>query len=653
MSVIKLKLSPFRFLFLLIGILLIMTLCRGVFWWSNKTDFSNIALSDWIVGVWFDLVTMGLFFLPFVAVYFAPIPAKWSNALIVRWIKNFLFITTSLLLIFFNLIDVEYFKFTKKRSTQDIFDMVQGGNDLSQQIGTYFADFWGVMLIFSVIVIGLFTWKKFVYAHTKSIQLPWYFALIRWITVLVTCVFIGRGGFVLKPISPIDASQFTSIENSAFVLNTPFTLVKSWNKQGLDKKNYFSDSEMNQFFQPIHTTQPQHILPNKTNVMVLILESFGNEWVGAAGAQKSFTPYFDSLISKSLYFKNGISNGKKSIEAVSSIFASIPTLMDHPYISSSYGNNRIESLVHVLKKEGYESAFFHGATNGSMKFDGFAAQAGFNHYFGRSEYNNEAHFDKSWGILDAHFNPWTAKKISTLKAPFIASLFTLSSHHPYYIPSAYRGKLRKGKEPICEAIHYADESLRLFFETAKKQPWFSNTLFVLCADHTPATKSSYFNQRTQLFKIPIVFYHPSGKIAPKKVTTAFQHLAIYPTVLDLLNIKANYYSFGTSYFQDTLNEAINYIEGGFNYYKGERMLTFSKDVARNLYNVEEHKKRPTDSLQILKYEAKKMERRLKAIIQRYNKDVAENKTTTNEKEHLLYNKSNFGNRQKSPVTKAD
>jgi len=547
-----------------------MTLCRGVFWWSNKTDFSSIALGDWMVGVWFDLVTMGLFFLPFVAVYFAPIPTKWSNALIVRWIKNFLFITTSLLLIFFNLIDVEYFKFTKKRSTQDIFDMVQGGNDLSQQIGTYFADFWGVMLVFSVIVMGLFAWKKFVFTHTKSIELPWYFALLRWITVLVTCVFIGRGGFVLKPISPIDASQFTSIENSAFVLNTPFTLVKSWNKQGLEKKNYFSDSEMNQLFQPIHTTQPQHILPNKTNVVVLILE-----------------------------------------------------------------------------------AFFHGATNGSMKFDGFAAQAGFNHYFGRSEYNNEAHFDKSWGILDAHFNPWTAKKISTLKAPFIASLFTLSSHHPYYIPSAYRGKLRKGKEPICEAIHYADESLRLFFETAKKQPWFSNTLFVLCADHTPATKSSYFNQRTQLFKIPIVFYHPSGKIAPKKVTTAFQHLAIYPTVLDLLNIKANYYSFGTSYFQDTLNEAINYIEGGFNYYKGERMLTFSKDVARNLYNVEEHKKRPTDSLQILKHEVKKMERRLKAIIQRYNKDVAENKTTTNEKEHLLYNKSNFGNRQKSPVTKAD
>ena len=172
--------------------------------------------------------------------------------------------------------------------------------------------------------------------------------------------------------------------------------------------------------------------------MVLIVESFGNEWVGAAGAKKSFTPFLDSLTTESLYFKNGIANGKKSIEAVPSIFASLPSLLEIPYISSQYGNNRIEGLPRILKKEGYTSAFFHGATNGSMKFNGFAAQAGFDHYYGRTEYNNEKHYDGSWGILDEYFNPWTARKLSTLKQPFLASLFTLSSHHPFYIPPHMR-----------------------------------------------------------------------------------------------------------------------------------------------------------------------------------------------------------------------
>ena len=66
----------------------------------------------------------------------------------------------------------------------------------------------------------------------------------------------------------------------------------------------------------------------------------------------------------------------------------------------------------ILKKKGYDSGFYHGATNGSMRFNGFAVQLGFNHYFGRYEYNNDQHFDKTWGILDEYFNPWTAQQLS-------------------------------------------------------------------------------------------------------------------------------------------------------------------------------------------------------------------------------------------------
>jgi phosphoglycerol transferase MdoB-like AlkP superfamily enzyme len=156
------------------------------------------------------------------------------------------------------------------------------------------------------------------------------------------------------------------IENSAFVLNTPFTIVKSWNKKGLEEKHYFSIKTEKSLFNPIKTSIPQNLLPEKTNVMIIILESFGNEWVGASGAKVTYTPFFDSLTNESLFFPNGISNGKKSIEALPAILAGIPSLMDLPYISSQYGNNKIEALPQILKKQGYSSAFFHGATNGSL-----------------------------------------------------------------------------------------------------------------------------------------------------------------------------------------------------------------------------------------------------------------------------------------------
>jgi phosphoglycerol transferase MdoB-like AlkP superfamily enzyme len=611
-----------------------MQICRVVFYFSNQADFSLLTANDWFVGAGFDLLTICLFFLPFITLSLLP-----GNFTIRSWYQGVLrglFLVLNSTLVFFNLIDVEYFRFTKKRSTFDVFEMVQGGNDLSQQLASYFRDFWLVMILF----IGFLTFTNFIFSKTvnksKHPSAKLYKQLITLVLTLGFTIFIGRGGFVLKPLSPIDASQFTRVENTAFVLNTPFTMAKSWSKEGLQEKHFFSLKEEKFIFNPIHTSVPQHIFPNKTNVVVLIVESFGNEWVGAAGAKKSFTPFLDSLTTESLYFKNGIANGKKSIEAVPSIFASLPSLLEIPYISSQYGNNRIEGLPRILKKEGYTSAFFHGATNGSMKFDGFAAQAGFDHYYGRTEYNNEKHYDGSWGILDEYFNPWTARKLSTLKQPFLASLFTLSTHHPFYIPPHMRGKLRKGPQPICEATHYGDYSLRKFFETAKKQPWYKNTVFVLCADHTAATTNPKYNQRTEMYKIPIVFFDPSGRLKKEKNEELFQQIDIFPTLLDVLNIKTNYYSFGNSYFQKHNKEAVTYLDGSYYYFQNNFLLSFSQEKARYLYSLDSRTNKVVDSMKKHPKESKKMERRLKAMVQRYNRDLIHNQTTVYEKENIFH-----------------
>lgn len=615
-------------------VFLCMQLCRVVFYFSNQADFTLITWKDWFVGARFDLLTLCLFFLPFIT--FSLFPGKFTSHRLYQGFLRIVFITVNSLLVFFNLIDVEYFRFTKKRSTVDIFEMVQGGNDLSQQLASYFRDFWFVMLLFIA-----FLWlTNRVFTKTvndyEERSTKWYTQLITLVLTLGLTVFIGRGGFVLKPISPIDASQFTRIENTAFVLNTPFTMAKSWSKKGLQEKHYFGLIEEKKLFNPIKSSVPQNILPKKTNVVILILESFGNEWVGASGAKKSFTPFLDSLTKESLFFKNGIANGKKSIEAVPAIFASIPSLMETPYISSQYGNNRIEGLPRIMKKEGYTSAFFHGATNGSMKFDGFAAQTGFDKYYGRKEYNNEKHYDGSWGILDEYFMPWSAAKMSRLKQPFLAGIFTLSSHHPFYIPLHMRGKLRKGPEPMCEAIHYGDYSLRKFFETAKKQPWYKNTVFVLCADHTPATKNPKYNQRTEMYKIPIVFFDPRSRLKKGKNEEIFQQIDILPTLLDVLDVKTNFYSFGNSFFQKHDKEAVAYLDGSYYYFQNNFLLSFSQEKARYLYSLDSRANKVVDSMRKHSKESKKMERRLKAMVQRYNRDLIHNQTTVYEKENIFH-----------------
>jgi uncharacterized sulfatase len=89
----------------------------------------------------------------------------------------------------------------------------------------------------------------------------------------------------------------------------------------------------------------------------------------------------------------------------------MPKLMDEPYITSKYQANNIAGLASILKPFGYSSAFFHGARNGSMGFEGFSQIAGFQQYYGLNEYPNKKDFDGNWGIFDEPFLQFCAQKL--------------------------------------------------------------------------------------------------------------------------------------------------------------------------------------------------------------------------------------------------
>lgn len=601
---------------------------RVLFYFVHQVAFKDVGALDWLVGFWFDLITVCIAFLPYAIIHFLPLPHR-SNKVYRIWTFAY-FIVANVLLIGLNLIDIEYFKYTGKRSTSDLISMTTTGSDMSQLLGTFISQFWWLIFLFAVFIFILIWVLRRIQTKekkmTKADIVPHSTVLLY---SLLLIVLIGRGGIGLRPVGIIEAARYTKPSNTALVLNTAFTMLKSYGAETLKPANYFTKEECDALFSPIKTSKPANLLKDKSNVVIIILESFGNEWMAFnnPNLQKTYTPFLDSLAAESMFFENGYANGKKSIEAVPSIVSSIPSLMNNPYISSSYGNNKIKSLANILTEEGYSSGFYHAATNGSMRFDGFAAQAGYQNYFGRSEYNNDDHFDKTWGILDEYFNPWSAQQMTKLKAPFFSTLFTISSHHPYFIPENRKNDVIHGQEPLCASISYGDYSLRKFFEEARKQPWYKNTLFVLCADHTPSTNSPIYSQRDQLYRIPILFYEPNGLLPKGKRSEIFQQLDILPTVLDLLNLNKKYYAFGNSIFQEGEREAITYLEGIYYYFNSPFMLSFSGKEALNMYSLKDRSEMSENEKKERTPEFKTKINRLKAIIQRYNHDLINNQTS--------------------------
>lgn len=204
-----------------------MQLTRVLFFIFNFSIFQTFTFWDFIGGLSYDTVTFCLIGLPFVV--FQSLPFKFREHKIYRYFLNTLYYILLLGNLAFNLVDVEYYKHSHKRSTVDLFSIVSAGSDFKQQLGSFFRDFW-FLLLFFLIFVGLL-----IFIHKKTIKKTTFSSyrheIITFFVVVSSTVIIGRGGFGLRPISTLEASYFTDANKVGLVLNTPFTIVKSFGKQ--------------------------------------------------------------------------------------------------------------------------------------------------------------------------------------------------------------------------------------------------------------------------------------------------------------------------------------------------------------------------------------------------------------------------------------
>jgi phosphoglycerol transferase MdoB-like AlkP superfamily enzyme len=450
---------------------------------------------------------------------------------------------------------------------------------------------------------------------------------------LVIALAIGgaRGGYrhSTRPITISNAARFVETPRDvALVLNTPFSLLRTSGKKVLTKYEFFTEEKLNKIYNPHYKPVPGGEF-KKENVVIIILESFAREYIGSlsgfleGGTYKGYTPFIDSLLKESLTFDVSLGNGKKSIDAMPSILASLPSL-ETPYIISHYANNDLEGLATHLRKKGYYTAFYHGAPNGSMGFDSFARMSGFEDYVGLDQYPDKNDFDGMWGVWDEPFLKFFAEKMNSFPEPFLASVFTISSHHPFEVPEKYRGKFRKGAAPIVEVVGYTDFALREFFTIISKEPWFQNTLFVITADHTNESVHKEFQNDFGSYSIPVIFYKPGSNIKGMKMRIA-QQIDIMPTILNYLNYDEEYIAFGNDLFDDT-KESFGFNTNGNNYhlYMRDHILQMIDNKPVGLYNYKNDIFLDTNLLSRDTSLVRVMEEKLKAVIQTYNARLIDN-----------------------------
>lgn len=464
----------------------------------------------------------------------------------------------------------------------------------------------GVLLFFWYRIVRYYTAKyrlKEIQFNDKTKWFP------KSVTMLITLIvlFFGVRGQLRLDFTPLGIKNAYFCDNSflnQLGLNPVFTFVESMNQQEIEL------IDLNTAYSEVYKSF--NITPNKdhniarnvvfsadsakrTNVVIILMEIMSANRMGIYGNPDQLTPFLDSLTKESLFYPNTYSAGEHTFNGIFSTLYSFPTLLDkNPMINILTANQKFTGLPVTLQQKGYSTLFM--CTN-NKDFDNLGSFLNSN---GIQQIVSEENYPKDkivsgWGIADDYLYDVSIEKINQLSKkgnPFFATILSISTHSPYVIPNGLPVQF-SAQEKEDKIYQYADWSLRKFFDMAKKQSWFDNTIFVLVADHGKAFDKTY-DLPLSYHHIPLIFYAP--KLIKRKTDPRFAlQMDVFPTVMGLLEQSYTNNTMGVDLQNDSPRPCA--------YFSSDKMIgiiendhyyIWSKNTPEALYNY--HQKSTTNEL---------------------------------------------------------
>ncbi|MFQ5431484.1 MAG: LTA synthase family protein [Nitrospinota bacterium] len=592
-----------------------LTAGRFYFLYTYSDVFAGDGFLDiffaFMRGLRFDLSIASTLSAPFILLLFFPGADK--SAKLLRWIFTALLLWYLGLLLYL-FIDIHYYAFSQRHITFEI------GNtwrdmDVIVKLGIkeFFADIVGLVVFLTVFTI---IFRKASRKLVRRLSVPGRMredsvkmftvdsaALIA--AVALSVVFI-RGGLQMKPLGVKNAFPGDKVTLGALSLNglyTTFnTLYKSY--KGQDPAAFLDTltlADGKTDFAKILTSPggekstPDYPLfrryryykseKRELNVVLFIMESWSAKHIKSLGGKLSAAPNFDKLAKEGLLLTEFFANGQRSMEGMAAILGSIPVWKG--MILGQGGllmQTRMEPIPSALRKEGYETLFFHGARPGSMGFGSLVKRLGFNRHISMEDFDvNEKTYDSVWGIYDENVFLRANETFNKTKDKFFAVIYSLTSHSPYSIPSE---KFRKfdNSQPYADFLNsmiYSDYALGRFFEEAKKSDYFKNTIFIVTGDHAEGRSTS--DNLYEGHRVPLLIYAP-GIVKAGTIGRASSQLDIAPTILDLLKSNAPFTSWGKSIFDESKKPILLSRGDMMVFVDGGRMLLTDLESSFGLYD---------------------------------------------------------------------
>lgn len=546
-------------------LIFLMGICRGLFIFFNREGTAGIPKSiigksflyGWIFDNSVTCYYIGILLI-FLLIY-SFLRVIWLG-IIGKIIVNIYKIFVSSIIFFILLSDIEYYRAFNFHLNATIFDYTDHMDEIGNTV------LYGDYNIFSILLIFIIIEGIYLYISLKAFNNDIYKDREKGITffndigtiflVGILSVFGARGGFSQSTLNWGRAyfSKYSFANQTA--INGVFALGKSMDLARKDKRNgksniskIFTSEELKNNMREYIGTEKDNFISDKNvllretktgkevknyNVVIVLMESFMGDTVGALGGSPDLTPNYNKLAEEGVLFTNFFSNGNRSNRGILSVLTGFPSQYGKSILKKPVGQKPFVSLAQILKERGYSAHFMYG---GDIEFDnmkGFFETNGITNFVSRDNFPKKERTIK-WGVPDDKLFDRAAEYLGTLKQPFFFEVFTLSNHAPFDIDENFK-EFTEEDYPDYErynAFKFADYSIGRFVNAVKDKEWAKNTIFVFVADHGENRRKP-IEIDWKKFSNPLVIWTPGGQLKHEIIDKAGSQLDLLPTIMGLL-----------------------------------------------------------------------------------------------------------------------
>jgi len=450
-----------------------------------------------------------------------------------------------------------------------------------------------VAICIGLSLAGYFLYRK-VFGLSFAVSSRSFSVVVSRFILFIVCsgilVLAIRGGTGLAPMNP----GFAYFSNFQFANHA--ALNASWNlmydlKHFFKHKNnqfvYMSDDEMHERIDRLmggkRPNDTEHILTtSRPNIIVIILESWTADVIGSLGAEKGIAPYFDELAAQGILFTDFYANGYRTSFGIAAILSGFPSTPEGSILNRPNKMERLPTLAGTLKANGYATSFYYGGDTHFDDMNAFFVHSKFEAITDKSSFQAKD-LNSKWGVHDHILFERVLSDLSRQSEPFFSAMLTISSHEPFEVPMNTVFKGNDQPSLFKNAVHYTDKSLKTFFDNARTQAWFKNTLFILVADHGSILPLHRQNTYPERYRIPLLLY---GDVIRKDLRGSKRGVTgsqsdIPATICSQLNLPEKEFVWSNNLFNTNRNNFAFYIFSG-----GFAMLTNGQIV---LYNTTANK----------------------------------------------------------------